>query len=193
VTYPSAVITSLAGQMDNLITTRQLSVHYYEGSMFRMPKPFVRSTYQVALWTTSLCLLILALIVTACGGDAGSPATSSSSSNTASGNVVTVTITEQAGGHDIYSFDPQTVTIKAGSSIKWVNNSDENHKLIMTPAGPTSGTVPRSGSNDNTLMVTFPTAGTFTITSQLVDRLKDGQHTPDPAYSHAMGTITVTP
>lgn len=158
-----------------------------------MPKSFVRSTHQAALWTTSLCLLILALIVSACGGDSGSPATSPSSSNTSSNNVVMVTITEQTGGHDIYSFDPQTVTIKAGSTIKWVNNSDENHKLVITPAGPTTGTVPRSGSNDNTLMVTFPTAGTFTITSQLVDRLKDGQHTPDPADSHAMGTITVTP
>lgn len=155
-----------------------------------MPKSFVRRTRQAVLWTTLFCLLILALMVTACGGS-GSPATSSSSSNASSGNVVTVTITEQTGGHDIYSFAPQTVTIKAGSTIKWVNNSDENHKLIITPAGPTAGTVPRSGSNDNTMMVTFPTAGTFTITSQLVDRLKDGQHTPDPADSHAMLTVTV--
>lgn len=156
-----------------------------------MPKFFVRSTRQAAIWTTILCLLILALIVTACGGDSGSPATSSSSSNTSPSNVVIVTITEQAGGHDIYSFDPQAVTIKAGSAIKWVNNSDENHKLIITPAGPTAGTAARSGSNDNTLMATFPTAGTFTITSQLVNRLKDGQHTPDPADSHAMLTVTV--
>ncbi|HLG62333.1 MAG TPA: hypothetical protein VKY19_10395 [Ktedonosporobacter sp.] len=156
-----------------------------------MTKTFIRSTHRATLWTTSLCLLILALIATACG-DSGSPATSSPSSNAASsGNVTIVTITEQAGGHDIYGFAPQTVAIKAGTSIKWVNNSDENHKLIITPSGPTAGTVPRSGSNDNTLMVTFPTAGTFTITSQLVDRLKDGQHTPDPADSHAMLTVTV--
>jgi hypothetical protein len=40
--------------------------------------------------------------------------------------------------------------------------------------------------------VTFAAAGTFTVTSQLVDRLKDGKHTPDPADSHAMITITVS-
>jgi len=29
-----------------------------------------------------------------------------------------VTITEKAGTHDIYSFDPQTITIKAGTTVK---------------------------------------------------------------------------
>ena len=158
-----------------------------------MTKTFVRSTRQVALWTTSLCLLILALIVAACG-DSGAPATSPSSSNTSNsaGNVMTITITEQAGGHDIYSFSPQTVTIKAGTTIKWVNNSDENHLLASTPSGvfSASSIVPRSGSADNTYQMTFSTAGTYTYTSTLVQR-QNNQKEGDS--SSATGTITVTP
>jgi len=105
-----------------------------------------------------------------------------------------VTITEQVGTHDIYSFDPQTMTVKAGDTVKWVNNSDENHLLASSTAGTftASSIVHKSGSSDNTLTVSFPTAGTYTITSQLVDRLKDGKHTPDPEDSKATGTITVT-
>ncbi|GAC1372954.1 MAG: hypothetical protein PVS3B1_00270 [Ktedonobacteraceae bacterium] len=49
----------------------------------------------------------------------------------------------------------------------------------------------KSGSNDNTLSMAFPKAGTYTITSQLVDRPKDGKHTPDPADSKATLTVTV--
>ena len=92
----------------------------------------------------------------------------------------------------MYAFAPTTLSIKAGDSVKWVNNSDENHKLVISPNGPAATTVTKSGSNDNTGTVTFPTAGTYTVTSQLVDRLKDGQHTPDPADSKATITITVS-
>lgn len=141
-------------------------------------------------------LLILVFALAACGGDApaASAGTSSSSSSagSSSGSTTKVTITEQTGGNDIYSFSPATLSIKAGDSVQWVNNSDENHKLAFSPAGPTPGTVTKSGSNDNTLTVKFPTAGTYTVTSQLVDRLKDGQHTPDPADSKATLTITVS-
>ncbi len=128
-------------------------------------------------------------------GDAATTAPASGGSASggaaAGGSTTTVTITEKTGGMDIYAFDPLTLSIKAGDSVKFVNNSDENHKLAASPAGPTVGTVAKSGSNDNTETVTFPAAGTFTITSMLVDRLKDGQHTPDPADSKATVTITV--
>jgi plastocyanin len=144
-------------------------------------------------------LLVLVFALSACGGsDAPAASTSSGSSSSSSapapaagGATQKVTITEQTGGNDVYSFAPATLSIKAGDSVQWVNNSDENHKLAISPAGPTAGTVTKSGSNDNTLTVKFPTAGTYTVTSQLVDRLKDGKHTPDPADSKATITITV--
>jgi plastocyanin len=135
-------------------------------------------------------LLSMALLLSACGGDSA-PAATSAPAASGSGSASAVSISEQTGGNDIYSFSPATISIKAGDSVKFTNNSDENHKLAISPAGPTAGTVTKSGSNDNTMMVTFPTAGTYTVTSQLVDRLKDGQHTPDPADSKATLTVTV--
>jgi plastocyanin len=152
---------------------------------------------------------VLALMLAACGGDSGSApaasqpaasgsnsgssASSSSSSSTAAGTTVTVAIAEQTGGMDVYSFSPATVTIKAGDTVKWVNNSDENHQLQSSVAGvfTTTSVVARSGSNDNTYSMTFAKPGTYNITSMLVNRLKDGKHTPDPMDSKATLTVTV--
>lgn len=146
-----------------------------------MFKPFFRRQISVMMLMT---FLVLTFTLAACGGDTTSAASS--------GSAQSVTITETTGGNDVYAFAPTTLSIKAGDSIKWVNNSDENHKLVISPNGPASTTVTKSGSNDNTGTVTFSNAGTYTITSQLVDRLKDGQHTPDPADSKATITITVS-
>jgi plastocyanin len=151
-------------------------------------------SYRAALML--LVIFSLAIALSACGGDtttATPPASGGAASGgaAAGGSPTTITITEQTGSQDVYAFDPLTLSLKAGASVKFVNNSDENHKLAVSPAGPTVGTVARSGSNDNTSTVTFPAAGTFTITSMLVDRLKDGKHTPDPADSKATITITV--
>jgi plastocyanin len=156
---------------------------------------FVSPLRKMTVWTTLMSLVVLALAfsLSACGGDSTPAASTSSSSSAASvADALTVTITEKTGGNDIYSFSPATTTLKAGGAIKFTNNSDENHKLAITPAGPTVGTVTKSGSNDNTMTVTFPTAGTYTITSQLVDRLKDGKHAPDPMDSKATLTVTVS-
>jgi len=139
----------------------------------------------------SLVVLSMTLFLSACGGDAPAASTSTTAAPAAGGSAQTVTITEQTGGEDVYAFAPTTLSIKAGDSVKWVNNSDENQKLAVSPAGPTVGTAAKSGSNDNSTTVTFPTAGTYTVTSQLVDRPKDGKHTPDPADSKATITITV--
>lgn len=150
-----------------------------------MFKSFFRRQISVVMLMT---LLVLTFTLSACGSDTTTAATSSSGGSSAQ----TVTITESTGGNDVYAFAPTTLSIKAGDSVKWVNNSDENHKLVVTPSGPASATAARSGSNDNSATLAFPTAGTYTVTSQLVDRLKDGKHTPDPADSKATITITVS-
>jgi plastocyanin len=147
----------------------------------------------MAFWATLFSLVALVVTLSACGGDATTSSTSSSAAASSSAPATMVTIAEQTGGHDIYSFSPATITIKAGDTVKWVNNSDENHLLSSTPSGvfTSSSKIARSGSNDNTYSITFPKAGTYMVTSQLVDRLKDGKHTPDPADSKAMLTVTV--
>jgi plastocyanin len=170
-----------------------------------MTKAFVQPFQRLTSWAMLLCLLILTLTVAACG-DGGSPASSSSSSSTqrtsssasdstpssAAGSVATITITEKTGGDDVYNFAPQTLTIKVGTTIKWVNDSDENHLLASQSSGvfTTSSMVPRSGSNDNTYQMTFTTPGTYSYGSTLVQR---EHNQPEGATSSAQGTITVTP
>jgi plastocyanin len=154
----------------------------------------IQPVRRIISWVALIGLVALTVLLSACGGDATTTTTSTSSSGSTSSSAgTTVTIAEQTGGNDVYSFSPATITVKAGDTVKWVNNSDENHMLHSTPDGvfTASSKVARSGSNDNTYSVTFPKAGTYTITSQLVDRLKDGKHTPDPADSKATLTVTV--
>jgi hypothetical protein len=100
-----------------------------------------------------------------------------------------VTITEKAGTHDMYSFAPQTITIKVGTTVKWLNNSDENHLLTSDPAGifTASSMVRRNGGGDNTYQMVFNTAGTYHYTSTLVQRLNNQ---PEGVSSSARGTIT---
>jgi plastocyanin len=113
-----------------------------------------------------------------------------------------VTITEKTGTHDIYGFDPQTLTIKAGQAVLFNNQSDEFHLLMTADATGTPTTdaapftantiVPTSrASATTTLQVVFTTPGTYYYTSKLVNRLKDNDH-PEGAWSQGWGTIVVT-
>ena len=151
-------------------------------------------------------LASLSLTVAACFGIGDAPASSTQSStptqpstqsstatqSSMSGMMVTVvTITEKVGGHDIYSFDPQNITIKAGTVVKWVNNSDENHLFTNDTSGvfTSSSMVPRNGSTDNTYQMVFSTPGTYHYSSRLVKR---ANNQPEGVSSSATGTITVT-
>jgi len=111
-------------------------------------------------------------------------------------------ITEKTGTHDIYSFAPQSLTIKAGQAVMFNNESDEFHLLMTADATGTPTTnaapfttntiVPTSrASNSTTLQVVFTTSGTYYYTSKLVNRLKDGNH-PEATWSQGWGTIVVT-
>jgi plastocyanin len=145
------------------------------------------------LWSALLLVVVLSFALAGCGGDS-TPATSTQSNSlqsSASGVISTVTITEKTGTHDIYSFDPQIVTIKAGTTVKWVDNSDENHLLASNVAGvfTASSIVHRAGSSDNTYQVVFNKPGTYPYTSTLVQR--QGNQ-PEGVTSSATGTITVT-
>jgi plastocyanin len=166
------------------MSRRKVSHMVQHASQFRSHLRFLSSVLPI--------ITVLSFAVAACGGTTPASSTQSNSmQSAASGATYTVTITEKTGTHDIYSFDPQNITIKAGSTVKWVNNSDENHLLASTTAGvfTASSIVHRSGSPDNTYQVVFNTPGTYPYTSTLVQRM-GGQ--PEGETSSAMGTITVT-
>lgn len=164
-------------------------------------RPRGRSTF---LWMAVSLVLVLSFAVVACGGGStpSSSTQSTSSQPTESSAVATVTITEKAGTHDIYGFDPQTLTIKAGQAVMFNNQSDEFHLLMtadttgtpITDAAPFTETtiVPTSrASATTTLSIVFTTPGTYYYTSKLVNRLKDGNH-PEGEWSQGWGTIVVT-
>jgi plastocyanin len=151
------------------------------------------------------CLTILVCALAACGGTTSTPSSAPTSPPTQANTVVsaaTITIREKTGSQDIYSFDPQSVTIKAGQAVTFDNQSDEFHQLItadaagkpMADADPfTANTiVPTSrASATTTLQVVFKTPGTYYYTSKLVNRIKDNAH-PEGALSQGMGTIIVS-
>jgi plastocyanin len=152
------------------------------------------------LWSALSLLVLLSFALAACGGGDATSASSTASQSSqasnasqsaASGMTVVVTITEKLETHDIYSFDPQSLTIKAGTTVKWVNNSDENHLLASSSAGifTASSLVPRNGSGNNTYQLVFTKPGTYQYTSTLVHRQNNE---PEGASSSATGTITVT-
>jgi len=156
------------------------------------------------LWMALSLVVVLSFALAACGGGStpASSTQSDSSQPTASSATAAVTITEKTGTHDIYAFDPQTLTIKAGQAVMFTNQSDEFHLLMTADATGTPTTnappftantiVPTSrASATTTLQVVFTTPGTYYFTSKLVNRLTDGNH-PEGAWSEGWGTIVVT-
>jgi len=168
-----------------------------------MVNPFISRPVN---WMLAVGLLVLVFALSACGESGSSTTTSSTTaspttqSNTMA-SAATVTIKEQTGTQDIYSFSPASVTIKAGDAVTFDNQSDEYHLLIPTDAAGNAITaadpftantiVPTSrAGNTTTLQVVFNKAGTYYYTSKLVNRLKDGAH-PEGALSQGKGTIIV--
>ena len=156
------------------------------------------------LWMALSLVVVLSCALAACGGDSKPASTTqaTSSQQTASSAPAAVTITEKAGTHDIYSFAPQTLTVKAGQAVVFTNQSDEFHLLMTADSTgtPTTDAAPftantivptsRAGAT-TTLQIVFDTPGTYYYTSKLVNRLNDGNH-PEGALSQGWGTIVVT-
>lgn len=166
-------------------------------------RPNGRSTF---LWMALSLVVILSFALSACGGDSTpastTPSNSSAPTSRPTPSSATVTITEKAGTQDIYGFDPQTLTVKAGQAVVFNNQSDEFHLLVTADSTgkPTTDAAPfdlttivptsRVGAA-TTLSIVFTTPGTYYYTSKLVNRLKDGAH-PEGAMSQGWGTIVVT-
>lgn len=103
------------------------------------------------------------------GGGGGTPPASC----TGSGASATINATGS------FTFSPSTATITAGQSVCWVNNSGIAHTVTSDDARFTGGSL----SNGSTVVVTFPTAGSYAFHCTF--------H-PPPTYNMT-GTITVSP
>lgn len=82
------------------------------------------------------------------------------------GGLQVVKITEVVaanGGKGQYSFTPGTLSVKAGDMVTFINQTDEAHTLMSTPAGSVADG--NMISKNETQVVRFLQAGSFTISS----------------------------
>lgn len=77
-----------------------------------------------------------------------------------------------------FAFTPQDLTIKAGTTVTWVNNDSAAHKLALS-SGDASGFGSANLANGQTYSYTFTKTGTVNYFCQIHPMMK--------------GTITVTP
>lgn len=96
---------------------------------------------------------ISALLLTACASQNTNPSpvapASESSSVAATGNAVTI-------AH--FQFSPQSITVKAGTTVTWTNNDSVSHTVTGDNGGPGSSGL----SNGQSYSYTFTTPGTYT-------------------------------
>jgi plastocyanin len=132
--------------------------------------------------------LMLAASLSGCGGYSAptAPSGGGQMSSPAPPGSMTVTIQD-------FSFSPATLTIKAGTTVHWMNNGPSAHTTTSdagvwnsgTLSGPGGGGVYGGGSSaGGTFDFTFTQAGTFPYHCSL--------H-PPTLYPGFTGTITVTP
>ncbi|HEU6453305.1 MAG TPA: plastocyanin/azurin family copper-binding protein [Gemmatimonadaceae bacterium] len=92
-----------------------------------------------------------------------------------------------------FTFSPETVTVKVGSSIQWVNDGPSAHHVLSDDmvwdsgnlSGP-SGSDPYGygGTAGQTFTFKFDSAGTFTYHCK---------NHPPSAYPNFVGVVVVTP
>jgi amicyanin len=70
---------------------------------------------------------------------------------------------------DNFIYEPQTVTVKVGTVIKWVNNDDIPHNVVSSTRGVFKSTVMDTGQSYS---FTVATAGTFEYFCALHPQMK---------------------
>ncbi len=112
--------------------------------------------------TALLCLA--AVLAAACGSDttsasapAASPATVGAPAPAAGGEIITVKEVNAAGkGGD---FDPPSVTVKAGTTVRWTNSSGNIHNVTFADSSLKPSL---TMSREETFQTTFRRPGTYT-------------------------------
>jgi plastocyanin len=98
-------------------------------------------------------LLIMALILTACGGGGNQPAAAPNAApavQNAGGSTQEVKIVN-------FSFTPATLTVSAGTTVKWTNQDSAAHTVTANDGSFDSGQMAQGA----TFSFTFSKAGTF--------------------------------
>ena len=123
-----------------------------------MQRKVFRSTHAIKAWYSLVALSIL-LMLAACGGTTANSSAAASGGNPTPDNP-TVTITTNSDG--TFAFSPTTLTIKAGTTVIWMNTTAAPHTVTSDDgksfdSGTANPITPQSG----TYHFTFTTKGTF--------------------------------
>ena len=112
-----------------------------------------------------MLLTAFGVMLAACGGDSASaPAGGSTAGSSGSGTTVMIKETKGADGKDQYMFDQTTLTVKAGDTVTFQNQSDELQDIDGGDAAK-AGIDVKVPVNDKA-SATFKTPGTFKISSE---------------------------
>ena len=101
--------------------------------------------------------IVAGTIVGGCGGDGSSTSTSAGSSSTTAGATGSAAATDQIEIAD-FKYDPETVTVDAGTEVTWTNSDDAAHTATAGDSSFDTGDLDQGDSNS----VTFDEPGTFT-------------------------------
>ena len=103
---------------------------------------------KLALAKVAATALLLAVVFTDSGAESASPA--------ASGESATQVVVVKIGN---FTYEPQTLKVKAGTQIKWVNEDDVPHTVTGSQAG--SPLHSSALDTDDSYTVTVDSAGTY--------------------------------
>jgi plastocyanin len=134
-----------------------------------------------------LVSFVLSAVLAGCGGsDASAPSGGGQVTNPPTPGTVAVNIQD-------FSYSPATVTVKAGTTVRWTNRGPSAHTTVSdtglwdskTLASPSGGDAYGSGSSaGGSFQFTFTQPGTYSYHCSL--------HPPS-AFPNFTGTVTVTP
>lgn len=124
-----------------------------------------------ALWAGLSIAIVSMLILVACGGTTAANPTSAPPTQAAvqptptqapatiPTDAVVVQMLENPPGH--YFFKPDTLTIKAGTVVVWIDNSDAPHTVTSDPNAPSAFNTTSNVTEGKTFALVFNTPGTY--------------------------------
>lgn len=144
---------------------RMTMIRAWEKKMFSS-KSMTSGTVPARKYFRLACLCVLALsaivLLAACGGSGTTSNASSTPAATATqaGNSQTVMIITDSSGS--FAFSPASLTIKAGTTVKWENTTQAPH-TVTSDDGKSfdSGSANPISAQGGTFSFTFNTPGTF--------------------------------
>jgi len=177
-----------SGSPERAVSLARLSVLPQRRGESRFAKVPIRK--KVTMNRLRIVAFLLAAMTSACGGgsDSGVTTPTGQGSNPPPPGSAAVTIQD-------FSYNPQNVTIKVGTTVRWTNAGPSAHTTVSDAGLWNSGTLAAPGGGGGygggggntaggTFQFSFSQAGTFTYHCSI--------H-PPTLYPGFTGTITVTP